>query len=359
MISTLRLQQYRSYYDDSFEFSDGVNIVVGPNASGKTNLLESVLVLARGASYRVSDADLVAFEQPWARIDARMHDDTSRVVKIITQPRPSKVFDINGKPLKRLLANHKMPVVLFEPNHLQLLSGSPEARRNYLDDLLEQTVPEYGRLRNYYTRTLRQRNTLLKRGPSSSDQLFAWNIRLSELAAKIVRGRMSLLTEIRAILPDLYTELSHSETSVDITYNTAFSVDQYESQLLKQLEDDLQIDLLRGYTRSGPHRDDFIVTYNARKAADTASRGEIRTAVLALKVFELQYISKTHDTRPLLLLDDVFSELDGSRRRLLTNYIHDYQTFITTTDADIVTQNFSQACNVIAITPRDQGLQAD
>lgn len=349
MIANLRLQSFRSYTDESFEFSPGVNIVVGPNASGKTNLLEAVLVVARGSSYRVSDVDLIAFEQPWSRLDAVMTDDSERIVKLIHSPRPGKSYDIAGKPLRRLDARHQLPVVLFEPNHLTLLNGTPEGRRAYLDDLLEQTEPGYQTLRQQYTRTLRQRNALLKRGSRVAEQLFPWNLRLSELAGKIVRARSELVITLNEQLTELYRQLSNSSAAVSIVYDARFEPLQYETLLLKKLEASQETDFTRGFTGSGPHREDFTVTYDGHEASETASRGEIRTAVLALKILELQILERATGLRPLILLDDVFSELDGARRKLLTSYIEPYQAFITTTDADIVIQNFTETCNVIPL----------
>lgn len=349
MIATLRLQHFRSYDDASFEFTEGVNIIVGPNASGKTNLLEAVLVTARGSSYRVADADLVSFDQPWSRLDATLHDNSERIVKLVLQPRTSKSYDIAGKPLRRLTPQYQLPIVLFEPNHLSLLNGSPEGRRNYLDDLLEQTTPSYQQTRQQYARTLRQRNALLKRGPAAAGNLFPWNIRLSELAGTIVRARHELVQRLSTELPNLYRRLSHTQTVIGVQYQSAFTPEQYESGLLKKLEASQELDLMRGFTGSGPHRDDLLVTYNEHEASESASRGEIRTAVLALKILELQMLEVSTGRSPIMLLDDVFSELDGSRRKLLTSYIEKYQTFITTTDADIVVQNFTERCNVIAL----------
>ena len=345
--TSARLQHFRSYSDSAFEFGAGVNIVVGPNASGKTNLLESVLVASRGGSYRVADADLVAFDQPWARIDIGLSDDSERIVKIVKEPKPGKSYDIAGKPYRRLPAAQQLPVVLFEPNHLSLLNGPPDGRRSYLDDLLEQTIPSYQLLRQQYARCLRQRNALLKRGPASQSQLFAWDVRLSQLAGQVVRARSDLVARMQQDITSLYNNLSHTSTEVQVAYAARFTPDQYESQLLKKLEADRDLDLARGFTGAGPHREDLLVTYNNHPAAETASRGEIRTAVLALKILELRLLQDVTGRQPLLLLDDVFSELDGSRRKLLTTYIEKYQSFITTTDADIVVQHFSDTCTVL------------
>jgi DNA replication and repair protein RecF len=350
MITDIRLQNFRSYSDDSFEFDNGVNIIVGPNAAGKTNLLESILVLARGSSYRVKDADLITFSQPWARLDGNLHNGELRTVKIITEPRPVKTYEFDGKVYKRLTQQHMVPIVLFEPNHLQLLSGSPERRRDYLDDLLEQVVGNYGPLRRQYRRTLAQRNALLKQNaPHLQEQLFPWNIRISQLAGQIVRARVRLINEINTQITGLYNALSGGTVKVRVQYESKWPDEQYESQLLQKLENDLQLDILRGFTGAGPHRDDMTTLFNDRPAVETASRGETRTAVLALKIIELQIIKNTREVTPLLLLDDVFSELDGKRRHALTDYLAPYQTFITTTEADIVVKHFTQSCRIVPL----------
>lgn len=350
MITDLRLQRFRSYSDDSFEFQPGVNIIVGPNASGKTNLLEAILVLASGSSYRVADSELVQRNQDWARLDSHDSADHDRTVKIVLSPRPTKTFEFSGKTTRRLLLRDKLPVVLFEPNHLQLLAGSPDQRRNYLDDLLEQTEAGYGTLRREYKRLLAQRNSLLKQPASlAGDQLFAWNIRLSEAAGRIVRARHSLTAVLNERLTSLYCDLAHSSVQVLLAYDCRFTPDNYQSLLLKKLEADLALDQARGFTGAGPHREDLLITFDGQPASLSASRGESRTAVLALKILELERLRAARDISPILLLDDVFSELDGARRRALTNYLKNYQTFITTTDADVVIQNFTQTCHVIAL----------
>jgi DNA replication and repair protein RecF len=349
MITDVRLQHFRSYSDAAFEFEKGVNIIVGPNASGKTNLLESILVATTGSSYRVSDQDLIAFNQPWARLQVHTNNE-ERVVKLLRDGLNRRVFEIDGKVYKRLSQEHTLPIVLFEPEHLTLLSGAPEQRRNYLDDLLSQTEPGYRTLRRNYKRALAQRNALLRYQPGKAEaQLFPWNVRLTELAGQMVRARANLVGEINAQLSDLYQELSHSKHIVRLEYQSDFSPEHYETKFMHKLEISLETDRERGFTGSGPHREDFLTLYDEHSASETASRGESRTAVLALKIIELQILERSRGHAPLLLLDDVFSELDGSRRKLLTKYIERYQSFITTTDADIVVQNFTESCNVIPL----------
>jgi DNA replication and repair protein RecF len=347
MIYDIRLQHFRSYDDESFEFSPSVNIIVGPNASGKTKLLESILVIARGGSYRVKDADLVAFGMPWSRLDTQT-DAGPRTVKIITEPLPRKTYEIDGKVYSRLTQHHTLPVVLFEPNHLSLLSGSPEQRRSFLDDLLEQTTPGYGTLRRSYKRTLSQRNSLLKKGyQTAAPQMFAWNIRLSEQAGKIVRARADLVDTLNKRLTGLYADLSHATTQTSLRYASGTDLSDYETRILHQLEAKLELDVMRGFTSTGPHRDDMEVIFDKRPASETASRGEARTLVLALKIIELEILKEVRNQTPMLLLDDVFSELDGTRRRALTSYLENYQTFITTTDADVVIKHFTEIARII------------
>jgi DNA replication and repair protein RecF len=348
MITDLRLQRFRSYRDASFELSPGVNIVVGPNASGKTNLLEALLVLARGASYRAKDNELVEFNKPWARLDANLADGSVRTVKLNLEPQPAKQYEITGKTYKRLTLDHSLPVVLFEPEHLRLLSGGPERRREYLDDLLEQTVTGYGTLRRKYRRTLAQRNALLKQHGNQTE-VFPWDLRLSELAGQIVRERAGLTAQLNGEIGILYRKLSASRVKVSLEYESRWPVENYETRLLKELENSLELDRARGFTGAGPHREDLAVQFGDKPAQEMASRGEIRTVVLALKIIELKIIEQARDITPLLLLDDVFSELDGKRRHALTDYLAPYQTFITTTDADTVVGHFTESTNIIPL----------
>jgi DNA replication and repair protein RecF len=349
-ISSIRLQHFRSYSDAFFELDPGVNIIVGPNASGKTNLMESVLVLARGSSYRVKDADLLQFEQDWARIDAEV-DGEKRTMKLVHNGTAvQKSYEFEGQKLARLHPSRMLPVVLFEPNHLLLLSGSPDLRRAFLDDLQEQLDIHYGSVRKHYRRVVTQRNALLKKNPPNlKEQLFVWNLRLSELAGQIVKARVALIEHFNASISELYGSLASRPYDVTLQYTTRFDIPHYETQLLHKLESSLDLEVLRGFTAYGPHRDDMTVLINGNLAQEAASRGEVRTLVLALKIFELQLLEGKREHKPLLLLDDVFSELDSARRQALTHYLRTYQTFITTTDADVVAEHFAGS-NIISLS---------
>jgi DNA replication and repair protein RecF len=350
MITSIRLQNFRSYTDEAFEFETGVNIIIGPNGSGKTNLLESLLMACRGVSYRSRDGDMVAHKKDWARIDAYTQTNEHRVVKLKRyNERVIKSFEVNDKPLARLLLNRTVPVVLFEPNQLQLLTTSPDQRRAFLDELLEQTDAMFALDKRAYNRALAQRNRLLKLNPSDlAKQIFVWNIRLSELSSKIVEKRVKLIELFNQSLPRAYQSLANSKDQLQLTYLSKHDTATYGTALLRKFEANLDKEVHQGFTLYGPHRDDMQILLNNQPIQSSASRGEVRTILLGLKMQEVELVSNHRGVKPLLLLDDVFGELDGMRRKMLTDFLDDYQTFITTTDADIVLKNFKHI-NAIAL----------
>lgn len=219
MISNLRLQNFRSYRDSAFEFEPGVNIIVGPNASGKTNILEAVIVLARGQSYRGRDLELVKHKAPWARIDGFINGQ-SRAVKLEPSGEAlTKTFVLDDKSLKRLGLQNSLPAVYFEPNHLSSLTRGPEQRRDYFDELLERSRLGYKSLLASYRRTLAQRNALLKRRPSEAkQQVFAWDIRLGELGSQIVLARQELIDKMNKKLGRTYSQIAGKRSSAKLLY---------------------------------------------------------------------------------------------------------------------------------------------
>lgn len=352
MIQSLRLQNYRSYRDESFEIDTSVNIVVGPNASGKTNFIEAILVACQGKSFRNSDDDLIFHTSGWARIDMQLTTE-HRVVKLQKEPdKTSKQFEIDGVKLFRLLRPRHVPVVIFEPNHLLMFHGGPEARREYIDTLLEKLELPFAALRKDYKRALYQRNTLLKSGHATTDTIFVWDVRLSELGGTIAVYRQELLKSIATDIQQTYRGIADSNVSLRLMYKASCQIDSYSSDMLQKLKRHLSSDILKGYTSVGPHRDDIEIRFDEHQAKEVASRGEVRTAILALKIQEAKLLEHVYERKPIMLLDDVFSELDGARRRHLTEFLRDHQTFITTTDADIVVQHFMNACNIIPVSTR-------
>lgn len=350
MIQSLRLRNFRSYVDASFEFDSGVNIIVGPNASGKTNLLEAILFLASGGSYRARDADLIKFGKAWARLDG-LFDKHQRVIKLVVDDgKPKKTFELDSKQYKRLSLERTIPAVLFEPNHLQLVMRGPDLRRDYFDDILGRTILGFKQLVVSYRRALAQRNALLKLGPEpAKKQLFAWNIRLSQLGSQIVEARLQLIDNINKSIGRSYSQIAGKRSRVKLVYDTPINIKNYSSRLLSKLEISAAKDFSLGFTAYGPHREDIVINLNNQAAGVAASRGEIRSLLLALKIFELGLLGKIRGQKPLFLLDDVFSELDGARRQHLVSHLKDYQTIITTTDAEAVVEYFSREYKIIAL----------
>ncbi len=351
MIQTIRLQNFRSYSDESFEFEPGVNIIVGPNASGKTNLLEAVLVLARGSSYKAKDLELIRFKKPWARLDGFFagHNRSLKLERA-EGAAPTKTFLLDTKTYRRLSLERTVPVVFFEPGHLQLIARGPQARRDYFDELLERTLPSFKQLAGNYRRTLAQRNALLKRGSAiADDHLFAWNVRLSQLGAQIAQARQDLIAGLNTKLAGTYSQIAVKKSQAAVEYKAQFPLEHYASRLLTKLEKSSHQDFERGFTAWGPHREDIIFYLNKQPVAGSASRGEIRSLLLALKILELGLVEAARNQSPIFLLDDVFSELDGARRRALVENLKNYQAILTTTDADAVMEYFAGHHNLIPL----------
>lgn len=348
MLRVLELQNIRSYKNGLFEFAPGVNIIVGSNASGKTNLLEAVHMVARGSGFKSSDMDMVRYEQEWGRVDATFNDRT-RAVKLKTDPL-EKTFIIDDVEKKRLPDSSYIPTVLFEPNHMLLLGGEPERRRSYIDGILVQTEIGYKKTLQAYKRTLAQRNRLLKQEYVSAEHLFVWDVRLSELAGVLAAQRVAYIDIVNKDLMNNYRSVSGVDETLEVFYDTKLPLKGYTESHLQKLQEDFELDHARGFTGSGPHRDDLGIVLNGSEARASASRGETRSIVLALKIAELKIVRQQAEQEPLLLLDDVFSELDGKRRRMLAQSLQDTQTLITTTDADAVIQGFLQSYTIITTT---------
>lgn len=341
---SLHLQDIRSYSLFDVTLSDGVTVVAGPNGSGKTNLLEAIYVLAHGSSFRGRDRELVAYDKPYGVIKAVMEDMSERRVSLAVKAdsKIAKEFTIGGSKRQRLSYSQRLPVVLFDPEGLRALSSSPARRRDFLDDVLGRLTPQYSTTLHRYERALLQRNELLKRQSTLiqttwRDQLFVWDVKLAELAEQLVEARIRLLTHYNERLSDVYSGLADTVTKVEATYRTFhYQPASYRQTFFAKLQQSAPHDALRGFTSVGPQRDDFEMSINGHPALEVASRGEMRTIMLACKLIETKLIEETRQSAPLLLLDDVFSELDATRRQKLTSTLSNYQTIITTTDADIV-----------------------
>jgi DNA replication and repair protein RecF len=351
MYTSLQLANFRSYPEYAVEFEPGVNIIVGPNGSGKTNLLEALYVISTGSSFRAVDRDMLRHDEGWYRIEARYGDQQRILTYRNVDETIEKQFTLDGTKKARLTHQQRVPVVLFEPDHLRLLRESPTLRRDYLDNLLIRMQPDYAWLKHQFDRVLTQRNAMLKRRLSPAqleDQLFVWDIKFVELAEQVVARRRDLVAKLNANLTEVYSIIARRPHTAVIRYVSSVPGEDYHANLLKQLHDRLPRDVERGFTGIGPQRDDFDITLDDAPAAVSASRGEVRSLLLSLKMIEVKLLAAQYDQSPLLLFDDVFSELDASRRQALAELAKTYQTLITTTDADAIIEHFLDGYNIIA-----------
>lgn len=333
MFQRLHVAHFRSYTEATIDFSPAVTIISGPNGSGKTNILEALYVLARGGSFRASDTELLQFQHPFWRLAATTSGSIRKIAFDSQRDSGKKQVEIDGVKKFRLAANQKLPLVLFEPNDLRLLTGSPARRRAFLDTTIAQLDPLYAAQLSKYDRALRQRNNLLKADVVRDDELFVWNMLLAELGAAIITRRQQHSAQLNSRLTEVYQSIARTQDVIHIAYSQP-SREHVQQYLLDSLHSRQARDRLYGFTSVGPHRDDLVFTFNDVTATSIASRGETRSIVLALKLIEINLVKELLGTQPLLLLDDVFSELDATRRKALVTVGRDIQTIITTTDAD-------------------------
>ncbi|HEX6258622.1 MAG TPA: DNA replication/repair protein RecF [Candidatus Saccharimonadales bacterium] len=334
MFRRLELSNFRSYPTAQVELSPSVTIISGPNGSGKTNILESLYVLARGSSFRATDSEMLQFGAPWWRLYAQTVDGERTIGFDNQRALGKKQVTVNGTKKQRLVPSQKIPLVLFEPNDLRLLDGSPSRRREFIDRLIAQLDPHYSTQLHKYERALKQRNNLLKQSEAGDDELFVWDMLLADLGAAIIASREKYIQRIQAELTTTYRAIAQNSDEVAISYSEPTQSDM-KQRLLDDLHRNHVRDRLYGFTSVGPHRHDVLFRFNAVPAMSIASRGETRSIVLALKLIEISLVRELLHTPPLLLMDDVFSELDSARRRALVSVGRDIQTVITTTDADI------------------------
>jgi len=222
----------------------------------------------------------------------------------------------------------RYPVVLFEPDDIYLIGSSPSRRRDYFDELFKQIDENYGGVLGKYNKALRQRNDLLKNEVVSKDDLFSWNIMCANYGVELIRWRIDNLEKINDKITDTYRNIANNTDSCSIKY---LGVDVDENEYLKKLEENFERDRILGYTSFGVHRDDYEFVFNNKKADGSASRGENRSIILSLKFIEAQILENEVGKKPVVLLDDIFSELDEKRQKHLINNFKNYQMIITST----------------------------
>lgn len=341
-IKTLALNSYRNYDNQKFTLGEGLNVFVGKNAQGKTNALEAIYFCAIGKSLRSQkDKDLINFSKDKAKISLEIQKQFSNIdIEVYLSKKEKKTIKINKLPIKRIGELFgEFNAVFFAPDELKLIKEAPEDRRRFMDIDISQTNKHYFYLLTKYEKILANRNKLLKDTRQKENLISTiniWNEQLAIVASKIILKRIDFL---RALTP--YAQKAHSyltsqkeELSLEYSGITGENEEEIKQLILKKLNENLEKDYMLGYTSTGPHRDDIKIKLNDIDVRSFGSQGQQRTCALSLKLAELEIMHQQTGEMPVLLLDDVLSELDAERRKKLLNFAKNCQTILTCTEFD-------------------------
>jgi len=326
------LDNFRCHEGYFLECLSETAMISGENGSGKTSILEAIFEVLQGKSFRAVDREMIRRGAEFYRIEAE-YVNGERVVVVYMAKREKKEFLVGGKKTARLPKKYKYPVVLFEPSDLNLVSASPGRRREYFDRFLGQMSEKYNDSLSKYNKALKQRNELLKTEITDFSMAFSWNVMLARLGVEIEGFRREMVERVNRRLTEVYRSIAENEDEVFIRLAGDFSGEINESGYLRELEARFLRDKVLGHTSFGVHRDDYEFLFNGRGADGSASRGEIRSTIIALKFIEARELYEKLRKQPVVLLDDVFSELDEARQRALVKNFKENQVFITSVGA--------------------------
>ncbi|MGZ4031394.1 MAG: DNA replication/repair protein RecF [Tumebacillaceae bacterium] len=340
-VKALELQDFRNYESlQLFDLSSQVNIFVGQNAQGKTNVIESILMLSVAKSHRTSrDGEMIRFDAESALLQAMVEraDRTYKLdLRILPKGKKSRVNAVEKRKMSDFVGH--LNVVLFAPEDLQLIKGGPQQRRRFLDVEIGQVSPQYLYNLTQYQKVLHQRNTLLKevaKKAVAEEMLSIWEEQLVVYGVKVIRKRLEFVDKLEVFAKDIHNRISAGKELLSFRYQNSVELPdeadmtEHYFQLLQKRR---KQDILRGTTSIGPHRDDLIVRINDRDVQTFGSQGQQRTASLSMKLAEIELIRAEVGEYPVLLLDDVLSELDSERQLHLVESMGErVQTLITTT----------------------------
>ena len=340
-ISSLTLTNFRNYRKEQIEFSPHTNVIYGDNAQGKTNILEAVYIFSQGRSHRTkTDGELIRFGEDFAKLGLEFHDaerDYKAVLQIIKNGK--KNIRINGVQITRLsmLMNY-LNAVMFSPEDLTLVKGSPSARRRFTDAAISQLYPRYLTSLIDYHKALMQKNSLLKTlktsDARSDTMLSVWNDRLAAEAEKIIKYRLEFVKLINSFASRVQSEISKEK--LEIEYLPGVKCGAYDKDTIyNYFEQNRYREIKLASAQVGVQRDDLVISVNGKDARLYGSQGQQRTAALSMKIAQADYIENIKNEYPVLLLDDIMSELDAHRRAYLAERIRGRQVLITSTDTDL------------------------
>lgn len=341
IIKKLELKDYRNYESLDVEFDKGTNILYGDNAQGKTNILEAIYVSATTKSHKsTKDRDIVNFDKEEAHIRTYLEKEGVETrVDMHLRKSKSKGIAIDGKKIKKAadllgLCN----VVFFSPEDLCIIKDGPAERRRFVDMELCQLDSFYLYNLNHYNKIVNQRNKLLKDmylNPELKDTLNIWDSQLVSFGSKIIERRITFIEQLNDIISDIHDKISGGKERIHINYEPDVSIENFERKLQLNQERDIKSKM----TSVGPHRDDIVFMNGNIDIRTFGSQGQQRSVALSLKLSEIELVKKVTKDTPILLLDDVLSELDSNRQNYLLNSIGDIQTIITCTGLEEFVNN--------------------
>ena len=352
-INKIILKNYRNYDNLEIDFNDNLNIIIGDNAQGKTNLLESIYVLAVTKSFlSITDKGLIKFDNKFSIIKGVLDSNNSKDNLEILFNDNGKVVRINNKEIKKLSDYiSKMNVVIFSTDNIRMFKESPGARRKYFNVQISQMNRKYLKLLNNYNVILRQRNEFLKiinlNKKSDTDYLDILDNKYIDISLEIYNYRNEYVNSINNYLDDMFNSITDNK-GIKLRYIS--NMDNEREVLLDKLKKNLNKEIMYKMTLIGPNRDDFCFYLDNKNLSLYGSQGQIRSAVLALKMSEVLLFTDKVGESPILLLDDMFSELDiNKRNNILRHLINDVQTVITTTDIENISEDIRKKANVYKI----------
>lgn len=334
-IKEIELKDFRNYESLSVEFNKHVNLFLGPNAQGKTNLLESLYITSMGKSFRTAkDRDMIRFGEDFFRVKITACKEEELVVEIAVNREGKKGIKVDGIKAKKLsqLLEH-IYMVVFSPEDLRIVKDEPEKRRKFMDRELCQIRPSYYSSLNQYRKTLMQRNAYLKEFQIDETILDIWDSKLSEYGSRIIEHRDAFVKKVNTISNEIHREITNHKENLQVIYEPSIRpCENLQEVFYEEMKKNRQSDLKKRTTGRGPHKDDLKLSANGIDIRSFGSQGQQRTAALSLKLSEIKLIKEETGESPVLLLDDVLSELDQERQNYLINSLSDIQTFITTTE---------------------------
>ena len=332
-INKIKLNNFRNYDEQEIELEPNINIFYGDNAQGKTNIIESIFISSIGKSFRTNkENELIKFNKDFSSIYIE-YEKSDRQGNIRINISNKKEIFINGVKIKKLSELlGKINTVIFTPDDINILKGGPQNRRRFLDIMISQLKPNYMHNLNLYLKTLEQRNNYLRQireENKNENMLEIWDEKLSEYAVNIYNYRKEFIDKINNKIKNIHNEITENKEEIEIDYIAESKNKEEYLSLLKQRR---KLDIIKGFTTKGIHRDDFVIYINNKRLDIYGSQGQHRTAILSLKLSELNIIEDEIGEKPILLLDDFMSELDEKRRKNFLENIKDTQVIITCTD---------------------------